>query len=150
MELICAACGKGRIVPSSAPGRRFRYQMMPALEVPATLALPTCERCGELWLDARAARKLETALRQVHARELATRAERALRVLTARYPNHELELLLGVPKGSLSRLAKSRAPSAALVGLLMLLAEEPSRVAELRSLWEARPRKPARVSKASK
>jgi hypothetical protein len=140
MGLICAACGKGRVVPSAAPGRHFRYQMMPALEIPATLALPTCESCGELWLDARAARKLDAALRQAHARELAARAERALHVLTAHYPSHELELLLGISKGSLSRLGKGRAPSAAFVGLLMLLAEEPSRVAELRSLWEARSR----------
>jgi hypothetical protein len=142
MESICAACGKGRVVPRAAPGRRFRYQMMPALEIPDSLRLPTCERCGELWLDATATRRLESALRKAYARELATRTERALRVLSARYPNRELETLLGLSQGTLARLEGScEAPSAALTGLLMLLAEAPSRVAKLRALWEARPRK---------
>lgn len=90
-------------------------------------------------MDAKATRKLEVALRKAYAQAVSARAERALRVLTSRHSSGELETLLGLSKGGLARLTKGgRSPSAAMTGLLMLLAERHSRVAELRALWGPR------------
>lgn len=100
-------------------------------------------------MDAKVTRKVEAALREAYERELSARAERALRVLTARHSSRELEILLGLSQGGLARLVgKGRAPSAAVTGLLMLLAKETSRVAELRSLWGASLR-PARKRRSA-
>jgi hypothetical protein len=81
---------------------------------------------------------------------LRTRARDAIGVLCPQYiSQRELERLLWLSQGYLSRLFVTHGPavpSAALVALLALLAAEPSRLDELRKFWEKLP-KPARADR---
>lgn len=136
MGSVCSACGKGVVAPRAGPGRRLPYRTLPALELPATLPIPTCGHCGELWLDARTTRKVEAALHEAYREALTAKAAAALETLSKRLPRGELESLLGLRARRLSQLESGGAGfQPALVALLMLLAARPTRLKELRSLW---------------
>lgn len=70
---------------------------------------------------------------------LRARARSALRSLCPKQlSQRELERMLGLSQGYLCRLRATKGdavPSASLVSLLALLAQEPSRIDELREYW---------------
>jgi len=134
---ICPACNKGSIVDLKKPGRRTPYRNIPDLEIPAELAIPTCDHCGEEWVDAATSARLDDALKEAYQSVLPAKVENALRQLTeAGVTQQELERLLGLSVGYLSKLKSGKETSTQLIGMLMMLAAEPSvRVDELRELW---------------
>jgi transcriptional regulator with XRE-family HTH domain len=141
--LACPSCTDGEIVMRKAgPGRRVRYRHIPDLETPAELELPTCAACGQQWLDAEASRRLEGALEEAYRAELVRKAERSIETLRQHIPQRELERLLGVSAGWLSKVKNGKETSAPMAALLMLLAEQPHRVESLRRLWAVRPEAP--------
>lgn len=135
----CPQCNRGEIESRPGPHRRMAWRHIPDLALPEALELPTCSACGELWLDAKATRRVQEALEAEYRRQLTLKAERALDSLRAHLPQRDLERLLGVSAGWLSKVRNGREPSAPMSALLMLLAERPERVEELRRLWSAHP-----------
>ncbi|MBZ4395348.1 hypothetical protein [Myxococcus sp. AS-1-15] len=132
-QFKCAACGQGQVVMLAKPGRRAAFKNIPDLEIPESLELPTCECCGEEWLDDAAAKQLDVALADVYRRELSRKANQALRQLKmAKLRQWDLEPLLGLSSGYLSKVKAGKDVSPTLVVALMLLAGAPNRVEELR------------------
>jgi hypothetical protein len=136
-EMTCPECGQGTIEPRTAKGKRFRYRQMADVEIREDVMVPTCTRCGTEWLDGPSTRALDESLERAYRAELQLKAERAIEKLRPHIRQGDLERLLGVSPGWLSKVKSGRDVSAPLVALLSLLAEQPGRVAELRGLWTA-------------
>ncbi len=138
----CRECGEGMIRPLAKKGRRMPFRNMAALPVPSTLAIPTCDHCGNEWIDRKTAEALDGALQSAYADELHKRLDAALeRILTiSEIPQRRLEQLLGLSVGYLSRLRGRRGDaSAQVVSVLALLAQDPKRrLKELDELWESK------------
>jgi hypothetical protein len=120
------------------PGRRVRYKTMAALEVPAEVAIPTCDNCATEWLDEATARAVDDALEARYRAILHVQAAEALAALGRHTTQKRLEGLLGLSHGYLSKIRSGeRSPSPELVGHLVLLARDPRRrLHELEELWE--------------
>lgn len=131
----CPTCNRGEIVMASGPGRLMRYRHIPDLEIPSELPLPACSACGALWLDAEATRRLEPVLEAAYRAALARKAEQAIEALRPHIAQRELERLLGVSAGLLSKLKNGKETSGPMVAVLMLLAEKPHRLEALQRLW---------------
>ncbi len=138
----CPSCALGELVMKAGAGRRMRYRHIPDLEIPAEVELPTCPACEQRWLDGEAMRRLEAALEDAYRTELVRKAEQAIETLRQHIAQRELERLLGVSAGWLSKVKKGKETSAPMAALLMLLAEQPHRVESLRRLWAVRPEPP--------
>lgn len=144
-------------MPVQKPGRRMPFRNFPAVELPESLAIPTCTDCGEEWFDAEGTQALEQALAEGASKLLSAAGVKALAVLGEHLPQRDLECLLDLSHGYLSKVKHGKEkPSALLVALLVLLSEDPEpRLEELRRLWasettdRARPRSPARRHSAS-
>jgi hypothetical protein len=137
-ERRCHSCGTGSIRSLARSGRRVRYKTMAALEVPAEVAIPTCDQCGAEWLTESTARVLDAALANVYRRVLLDQARKAIDLLAAQVTMRRLEQLLGLSSGYLSKIrGGDRVPRPELVGHLALLARDPRRrLHELEELWE--------------
>ena len=135
----CPACGKGRVAPRGGEGRSFPYKQLPALEIADDFQIPTCDACGEMFIGAAVAKKVDAHLERRYLRLLAETATAAIAKLAEHARQQELEQLLGLSHGYLSKLRNGKKePSPALVGELMMLAENPQkRVIELRRHWAA-------------
>jgi hypothetical protein len=135
----CSACGKGRVAPRRGKGRSFPYKQVPAVEIADDFEIPTCDACGEMFIGAALARKLDAHLERQYLRLLAAAVKAAIEKLAEHARQQELEQLLGLSHGYLSKLRNGKKePSPALVGELMMLAENPQkRVVELRRHWAA-------------
>ncbi|GEL75159.1 hypothetical protein [Myxococcus virescens] len=146
----CVECGRGMVVPLAKPGRRMAFKHIPDLEVPADLELPTCTACGTEWLDEDSTRALDMALARVYRMELSKKANAALRRLkTAKFRQWDLEPLLGLSPGYLSKVKAGKDISPTLTAALVLLAEEPTRVDELRNNWRCVPEQTFRIRSES-
>jgi hypothetical protein len=69
-ERRCHACGTGRVRRLKRPGRHVPYWTLPALEIPASVAIPTCDSCGAEWIDRETARAIDAALEPLYQEEL--------------------------------------------------------------------------------
>jgi hypothetical protein len=58
----CHECGEGTIHPLAKEGRRMPFRNMSTLLVPSTLAIPTCNHCGNEYIDQETAEALDEAL----------------------------------------------------------------------------------------
>ena len=126
------------IRPLAKKGRRMPFRNMSALAVPSTLAIPTCDHCGNEWIDPATAEALDKALQGAYVHELHKRLDAALeQILTLGIPQRRIEQLLGLSVGYLSRLRGRRGDaSAQVVSVLALLAQDPKRrLQELDQLW---------------
>ena len=131
----CPCCGRDCVVPLAQPGRVRRYRNA-ALTLPADLLVPTCRRCRHQILSFEAVPELHTRLEATYRADLCQRAAVEIARLSRCYSQHRVEVALDLSYGYLSRLrAKDGVPSAALVSLLALLADEPSRLLELDRYW---------------
>jgi len=112
---------------------------MSALAVPNTLAIPTCDHCGNEWIDPKTAEAIDEALQGAYAEELHKRLEAALvAIASAEITQRRLEQVLGLSLGYLSRVrAKRGDASAQLVSTLVLIAEDPKpRLSALDRAWQ--------------
>jgi hypothetical protein len=137
-QYTCPACGVGNVSLQPVIGRKFRHHMIPDLELPPGLVLPTCDHCHELWLgdDERLA-AFQNALDAAFAKSRDERISASLdRLRRDKVRQWDLEPLLGLSSGYLSKLKKRKKQArASLVSALMLLGIDTSRVEELRRLW---------------
>jgi hypothetical protein len=136
----CRECGEGTVRPVKKAGRKTPFRNLAALPVPATLAIPTCDHCGNEWIDPKTAKALDEALEGAYANELYKRLEAALETIlsSADISQRRLEQLLGLSLGYLSRVRGKRGDaSAQLVSTLALIAEDPKRrLKELDHVWQ--------------
>jgi hypothetical protein len=135
----CRECGEGMIVPLAKEGRRMPYRNMTGLAVPSTLAIPTCNYCGNEWIDPKTAQAIDEALQGAYTDELHKRLVAAIDTImkATEIPQRRLEQLLGLSVGYISRLRAGRGDaSAQVVSALALLAQDPKRrLKELDQLW---------------
>lgn len=133
----CKACNQGEILDRAVAGRQTRYRCVPDLEIPADVAIPTCTHCGTEYLDAAAAQRLDEGLKDAFQRVLSKKMDSSLEALRPHIAQRDLERLLGLSGGYLSKLKGGKETSAPLVAALMLLSSEPAmRLVELREAWE--------------
>ena len=132
----CVRCGSLSVRDRKGTGRTVRYKTMPTMELAPELEVPTCGRCKELHLDRMDQKALAQQLRDTYMRSLRDRVCIALDVLRQHVSWRWLEMRLGISQGYVSRLrARAGNPSPELVGLLALLATDPSLLGELESFW---------------
>lgn len=131
----CPSCGEGKIIDEARPGRTMRYRQISALELPDDLKIPTCSHCGEEWLDAETTTHIQAALEEAYRKELIDRSNRAIQKLRKAIPQRDLESLIGVSGGLLSKIRSGKDTSPLLTSLLMLLAEQLPLVDSLKRLW---------------
>lgn len=136
MKKLCGECGKRAVDPVAVPGRRSPFRNFPALDIPATLAIPTCSNCGAEWIDRETAKRIDEALAAQSAVVLADLARQAIEALTATMSQRDLEARLGLSAAYLSKVRHGKeVPSAPLVALLALLAARPGRIDEVERVW---------------
>ena len=133
----CPCCGYAAVIPSARPGRVVRYRNA-ALNLPADLRLPACQRCKyePLGLDTLPPELLESLYRD----NLQERVAVAIARLKGVRSQRRTELLVNLSQGYLSRLqAGHGVPGAPLVSLLALLAAHPQLIGELEDYWTLPP-----------
>lgn len=132
----CPACDVGLVVPVAMDGRSWRYRNIPDLPLPPDLAIPTCNHCGEWLIDFELAGRLDRALEPEFVRQLQQKTSEALELISeSGIRQRELEPLLGLSAGYLSKIKRGKDSSPQLVATLMLLATEPGLVEKLKRLW---------------
>ncbi len=132
----CVQCREGMVRATTGPGRTTWIGNLRELPIPDDIATPVCDSCGAEYIGDEAVLVTEAArpLYEARLRELAAEAVDVL--LRAGTRSGDLERLLGLSQGYLSRVRSGKAPSEGLALLLMLLAEKPrAHLAEARRLW---------------
>jgi transcriptional regulator with XRE-family HTH domain len=132
----CPICGEGTVKPKKIAGRFTRYKTM-RVPVPPGLSIPTCSECGTEYLDEDSAARMEKALAQRYQEELGSRAAQSIEVIAEHISQRDLEALLGLSHGYLSKLrSRERTPSPDLVAHLGSIARAPKeRIRELMASW---------------
>ena len=132
----CRECGQGTIRLVATPGRTWRYKRF-ILDVPADFEIPTCDHCGEEWLEADRADELDNVLHGQYVERLTARFDQAIAVLRQYRSQRVLERLLGLSQGYLSKLiSRTSVPSEQLVTEVVLIANSPDdRLREVEAVW---------------
>lgn len=121
----CVACGQGVLERRARSGRVDVYKGM-ELPLPADLPLVECVACGERYVTAADAERIDRALSEAYTRQVRTRIEQDIETLR----RHDVSLAsveraLGLSEGYLSKIRKSVEPSFQVVALLALVAADP-------------------------
>jgi DNA-binding transcriptional regulator YiaG len=133
---LCPACDVGHLRLVAKSGRRMPLKQIPDLEIPSDFAIPTCDRCDAEIIGDKELATLDTVMKATYADALSKKSEQAIRDLNEAIHQRELERLIGVSAGYVSKLKHSQAePSGPITALLMLLAAEPRLIDRLRELW---------------
>ncbi len=147
MKTFKCPCNKGEVREVARPGRRTHFRNIPDLEIPADVSIPTCSACGEEWIDEEVAARLDDAMEDVYRAAVAAKVEGAIRDLKPVIAQRDLEELLDLSGGYISKVKSGKETSVSLVSALMMLAESPAqRVEELRNRWRMEPKVEARPS----
>ncbi|MBI2375106.1 MAG: hypothetical protein HYV07_14005 [Deltaproteobacteria bacterium] len=134
----CYECG-GTVELRSGSGRTMPYRNIAALELPAEIVIPTCASCGEMFMSERLTSEIEDALQDRYEAALRARVLSALDALQLEIPQQELESVLGLSQGYLSKIRKKKT-TPMIASLLLLLADDPrSNVERLRKAWAHSP-----------
>jgi len=132
----CLRCGAHSVMPRTDEGRAIAYRVFADLAIPDDVPIVACGRCGARYLDEDTQTALEPILSRLYAARLGTIASDAIRRLKPSISQRRLELMIGLSQGYLSRVAAGQGtPSAALVVLLVLLADEPHHLETIRRNW---------------
>ena len=102
---LCITCGARRVTLRQEPGRTYTYRVFPSLPVPEDVGIPTCGRCHAVYINEQTAATLEPVLAAEYRRQLSRKAKRALADLSPFVAQRELERLLDITQGYLSRIA---------------------------------------------
>jgi hypothetical protein len=137
MTRLCGECGKRAVVPLAVAGRTSPWKHFPSLPISADIEIPTCSNCGTEWIDRKTAERVDADLAKAGTALTSRAARDAIEVLGASMNQRDLESELGLSAGYLSKVKHGKeTPSAALVGLLSLLAVRPVRLDEVSHVWE--------------
>lgn len=136
----CPECGEGQVSPLARFGRRWRYRTIPDLPIPANLEIPTCSSCDADYIDLETAKRLDRALAPAYEEAMRRKATQSLDILAERgIRQRNIEPLLGLSNGYLSKIRGGKETSPPLVSILMLLASDPQLIERLKKLWEVSP-----------
>lgn len=136
----CARCEVGEVRPVSQAGRRWNYRTIPDLQLASGIEIPTCSHCGERWINSTRRKALESALEAEFKETVFQKASRAIEALRGMHRQRNVERLLGLSGGYLSKIVgRDRDPSPTLTAALMLLSANAERFEELRELWSTQP-----------
>lgn len=69
-ERRCYECGVGIVGPVARKGRYTRYKSLRCVEIPESVAIPTCGKCGAEWIDIKTALEIDAALEVVYQQTL--------------------------------------------------------------------------------
>ena len=139
----CPSCGIGEVHDVTRLGRRMHFRNIPDLEIPEHVSIPTCSNleCGEDWVNREVAARIDAAMAEAYQATVVSKVEVAIGKLKSVIPQRDLERLLGLSAGYISKLKSGKETSAPLVSTLMMLAESPQqRIEELRELWKTKPK----------
>lgn len=137
MSRLCVECGARAVEPKAVEGRTSPFRQFDNLPVPADLPIPTCAACGAERYDRQTSERLDEALAVAAADRLSGLAVEALDALAPTMNQRELEVLLGLSAGYLSKVRHGKErPSGQLVAALVMLAVRPVRCQELERVWE--------------
>ncbi len=133
----CSKCQSKAVRNWARPGRTVRYRTLAALPIPSDFPIPTCQRCFAEQPTPETRAALAPVLQEAYLQDLRQRARVGIDVVTKFISQRQLELLLGLSQGYLSRLrAGAGSPSAELVSHLALIANDPrTRLLELERFW---------------
>jgi hypothetical protein len=135
----CVSCGLGVVQSVAVAGRTTKFKGI-EVEVPATLAIRTCDNCGEEFIHASEAKAHDLALEKVYRSTIRSRLVAALVALEPIGSMSRIEAVLGLSKGYLSKLKQKRAEaSPILVSSLALIATAPNSLETLEAMWKSRP-----------
>lgn len=122
----CYECG-GMVKLRSGTRRTMPYKNLAVVGVPASIQLPTCTKCGEQYIDEALAEKLDEALEAAYVKEMTCRAQDALEQISKHVTQQELERLIGLSQGYLSKVKSGQNLSGGLVSALLLIASDPKK-----------------------
>jgi len=133
----CPACQEGTIDMRNIRGLAVPFRDEPAVVIDEDLIVPRCDNCGEILLNEKLAAAYDAVAQQSYERQRITQQkeeiEKALSAL--RVNQSELETLLGVSQGYVSKLMRGeKVTSATTVRFLHVLSSDPPRA--VRSLAE--------------
>lgn len=133
----CPSCERGVLILRGGPGRFFPYRMFKALELPEDVQLPTCNFCEKIVFSPTLAVAFDEGMSRAFQAQLSKVISDAIGELTPDYlSQQDLERLLGVSRGYVSKLKTGKDSSPPIAALLSLLAADPvSRLKELDQLW---------------
>ena len=132
----CVKCGLGTIERAGGKNRTSAYKHIPDLPISDEIQVPTCTNCGSRYVNRATAVALDAALEASYRTTVSDKTREAIRHLCLTYRKLELEALLGLSAGYLSKLVgEGNQPSPQIAACLMLLANDPGRVEELRRSW---------------
>lgn len=124
-ERRCAACGKGPLERTARAGRFDEYKGV-RLPIPAELPLIECAACGERYISASDAERIDEALSAAYTALVRAGVEASIEKLhRGGVSIASVERELGLSEGYLSKIRKSVEPSFQLVALLALIAQDP-------------------------
>ncbi len=136
LPFLCIRCGARRVTLRQEPGRTYAYRVFPSLPVPENLGIPTCGRCYAVYIDEHSAATLEPVLAAEYRRQLSRKGKQAIAGLLPFISQRELEKLVDISQGYLSRISGGHGtPSAQLVVLLAVLAQEPALLEWVARYW---------------
>ena len=136
LPFLCIRCGARRVTLRQEPGRTYTYSVFPSLPVPENLGIPTCGRCYAVYIDEHTAATLEPVLAAEYRKQLSRKGKQAIADLLPFTSQRELEKLLDISQGYLSRIYGGHGtPSAQLVVLLALLARDPTLLDWVARYW---------------
>lgn len=131
----CPACERGSIAPrKSIPVGVFRH--LSKLPAAWEVEIPTCDTCGEEFIDRKVAAALDEAFEASLGELRKQMVESSLARMTEVLPQREWEHRLGLSPGYLSRLKGGKESSVALVTLLGIIGLAPRAWSEkIEALW---------------
>ena len=131
----CPLCEKGTI-SAVATREPMPFRHVVSLQPSRPIPVPTCDRCGERFIDTATARALDEALEEALLTLNQNLVADAIERLAAVHPERQWEKRLGLSPGYLSRLKAGKESSVALTTLLVLLGQSPTRQwSQFERLW---------------
>jgi hypothetical protein len=116
---VCQDCGgKVRLLPGAGEKREFKKGFVE--RIPASVLIPKCDGCGEIYFGPQDAKRVDAVLRKARMLKQSEEVSHLLRLLAAKgYSNGKIETACGVTKTYLSHVAAGRKlASAPLMRLL--------------------------------
>ena len=137
---VCPVCDEGTVESRNLRGVSVPFRDEPAVLIDEDLLVPQCDTCGEMLLNDRVAAVYDHVLQRLYERQRINQQKREIeRALSAlRVNQSELEALLGVSQGYVSKLLRGeKVTSATTVRFLHVLSSDPPMA--VRSLAEIAP-----------
>lgn len=126
MGRACGSCGEGMLRPTSVVGMVMEYRDDPAVRIRRALALPVCDACGDMALDAAQTGALDEALEEAYRRKRLRQQRALINDLRRRgITQQQIERFADLSPGYVSKLRKDKLASGGTFRLLYLLHEFP-------------------------